>query len=136
MNGYIAVDLDGTLALYDGWKGIEHIGEPVPLMLNRVKKWLSKGIEVKIFTARVCDGKQETIDYIHKWCSKHIGRVLEVTNVKDYKMVALWDDRAKQVIPNEGIAIEDMLKDKSSEKIVKIINDFIVKTLEDKTVSE
>lgn len=26
----IAVDLDGTLARYDGWKGIHHIGEPFP----------------------------------------------------------------------------------------------------------
>lgn len=25
---WIAFDLDGTLAKYDGWKWIEHIGEP------------------------------------------------------------------------------------------------------------
>jgi hypothetical protein len=27
--GWIGVDLDGTLAHYDGWKGIDHIGEPI-----------------------------------------------------------------------------------------------------------
>jgi len=24
------VDLDGTLAMYDGWRGSDHIGDPVP----------------------------------------------------------------------------------------------------------
>src|SRR5262245_48902352 len=28
--GWIGVDLDGTLAEYHGWKGIEHIDRPVP----------------------------------------------------------------------------------------------------------
>ena len=27
--GWYGFDLDGTLAKYDGWKGIDHIGEPV-----------------------------------------------------------------------------------------------------------
>ena len=35
-SGTIAVDLDGTLARYDGWKGIDHIGDPIPLMVSRV----------------------------------------------------------------------------------------------------
>ena len=26
---WVGFDLDGTLAKYDGWKGIDHIGEPV-----------------------------------------------------------------------------------------------------------
>lgn len=26
--GWIGVDLDGTLAEYHGWKGAEHIGQP------------------------------------------------------------------------------------------------------------
>ena len=30
MSGWIGVDLDGTLARYDGWRGIDHIGEPMP----------------------------------------------------------------------------------------------------------
>lgn len=39
---------------------------------------------------------------IEKWCQMHIGGILPVTNVKDYAMVELWDDRAVQVIPNTG----------------------------------
>ncbi len=34
---------------------------------------------------------------------KHIGKELEITNVKDFGMIELWDDRAVQVIPNTGI---------------------------------
>lgn len=41
--GWIGVDLDGTLAHYDGWKGADHIGEPIPAMVERVKQWLSEG---------------------------------------------------------------------------------------------
>lgn len=52
-SGWIGVDLDGTLAEYNGWQGIDHIGKPIPKMVNRVKKWLSEGVQVKIFTARL-----------------------------------------------------------------------------------
>jgi hypothetical protein len=51
--GWIGVDLDGTMAYYDGWKGADHIGEPIPAMVERVKRWLAEGREVRIFTARV-----------------------------------------------------------------------------------
>ena len=26
--GWIGVDLDGTLAHYDKWRGVEHVGDP------------------------------------------------------------------------------------------------------------
>jgi hypothetical protein len=52
-NGWIGVDLDGTLAHYDGWKGADNIGAPIPAMVERVKGWLAEGKTVKIFTARV-----------------------------------------------------------------------------------
>lgn len=111
-DGWIGVDLDGTLAHYDGWVGIEHIGEPVPAMLERVRWWLAEGQEVRIFTARVCerpDGLQETArDHILRWLWYHgltvDGEPLAVTNVKDFGMVQLWDDRAVQVEANTGLA--------------------------------
>lgn len=111
--GWIGVDLDGTLAKYEGWQGPLHIGEPVPLMLDRVKAWLATGQEVRIFTARVShDGTQQRMDEsqacyraIAAWCLAHIGQRLEVTNEKDYQMLELWDDRAVQVEPNTGIIL-------------------------------
>ena len=103
-HGWIGVDLDGTLAYYDGWNG-GRIGAPIKPMVQRVLAWIAQGRTVKIFTARVSDGKEETIKNIENWCVKHIGFKLEVTNVKDFMMVELWDDRAVQVVSNTGIDV-------------------------------
>lgn len=98
--GWIGVDLDGTLAHYDGWRGAEHIGEPIPAMMERIRQWLNEGKTVKIFTARASDPMQ--IPPIEAWLRKHRLPLLEITNVKDFAMVELWDDRCVQVIPNTG----------------------------------
>jgi hypothetical protein len=111
--GWIGVDLDGTLAHYDGWKGWNHIGDPVPDMLNRVLKWIAEGRDVRIFTARVShDGSpsrmveaQHAMIRVMDWCEQHIGRTLPVTCMKDFAMTELWDDRAVQVQANTGCPI-------------------------------
>lgn len=102
--GHVCVDLDGTLAKYDKWRGVKHIGEPVLEMVERVKEWLDQGIEVRIFTARAShsEEKLEAIPIIQEWCKKHIGQVLEITCQKDYATIEIWDDRAIHVIPNTG----------------------------------
>lgn len=102
--GWKGVDLDGTLAKYEGWQGEGHIGDPVPLMQERVKRWLAEGWEVKIVTARVSvpDLADAARAAIQDWCEEHVGRRLEVTNCKDYAMVEIWDDRAVQVEANTG----------------------------------
>jgi hypothetical protein len=103
MNGWIGVDLDGTMAYYDhGSFDARKIGAPIARMIERIKEWLSQGIEVRVFTARVSDGDLTTIMMIEEWTREHIGRTLEVTCKKDYRMIELWDDRAVQVIPNTG----------------------------------
>lgn len=104
--GYVAVDLDGTLAQYDGWQGPGRIGPPVPRMLLRVHRWLARGEDVRIFTARVgnrsaADAEVE-VEAIKAWCREHVGRELPITATKDYMMRELWDDRCVQVIPNTG----------------------------------
>lgn len=120
-NGWIGVDLDGTLAYYDGWKGPNHIGEPVPLMLNRVKRMLADGKDVRIFTARVYGLRQDDIGLaprndalisklaIMNWCEKHLGKVLPITCTKDYGMIQLFDDRAVQIVPNTGIRVDSLI---------------------------
>jgi hypothetical protein len=107
-DGWIAVDLDGTLAYDDEWKGIEYIGEPIPEMLKRVHEWLDSGITVKIFTARAA--QPESIPYINEWLKKHGLPDLEVTNCKDMNMIELWDDRAIQVEPNTGKPISEAVQ--------------------------
>lgn len=111
-SGWIGVDLDGTLAQYGGSKTYtaDHIGEPIAPMVERVKEWLEKGIDVRIFTARVShDGspkrvKQalESMKAIHEWTLMVFGRELPVTCEKNYSMLELWDDRAVQVEMNTG----------------------------------
>lgn len=123
-NGWIGVDLDGTLAQYHGWKGEGIIGEPVPLMLARVKALLQDGREVRIMTARVwpnsydAEGNADVwddftntaneskacreVESIQKWCVEHIGVPLPVTCMKDYCMIVLYDDRAIQIEANTG----------------------------------
>ena len=98
--GWIGVDLDGTLAHYDRWRGVQHIGAPVPAMVDRVKKWLAQGRKVKVFTARATE--VESYAFIKKWCVEHIGVELPITCVKDYQMVELWDDRCVRVMHNTG----------------------------------
>lgn len=99
--GWIGVDLDGTLAKYDSWKGEDHIGDPIPAMLFRVKQWVSRGVRVKIMTARYHNGPRQ-IELIQDWLEKHDLPRLEVTATKDFKMIRLWDDRAIQVEENTG----------------------------------
>lgn len=100
--GWIGVDLDGTLAEDHGWQGIEYIGKPIPEMLKRVQKWLLENKRVKIFTARVSRGPK-AIKYIEEWLKDNGLPVLEITNVKDYDMIELWDDRVVCVVSNKGI---------------------------------
>lgn len=109
-SGWIAVDLDGTFAHYEGWKGADHIGPPIPAMLERIKRWLAEGREVRIFTARVYTDGSPTRNAeaaaargaIERYCWEHLGRNLKVTCMKDYGMVEQWDDRAVRVVPNTG----------------------------------
>lgn len=104
--GWIGVDLDGTLAHYGDWAANHnHIGEPIQPMLRRVIAWLGQHQDVRIFTARVSSSgsdRVEQVRLIEEWCQKHIGKVLPITNVKDFGMIELWDDRAVQVEMNTG----------------------------------
>lgn len=106
--------------MYDGWKNQEYIGSPIMPMVERVKKWLAEGKTVKIFTARmhghgaplIGGGVADVKTPIENWCREHIGQVLEITNVKDYGMIELWDDRAIQVKTNTGIPVTEIEKEK------------------------
>ena len=161
--GWYGFDLDGTLAKYDGWKGIDHIGEPVKPMVDLIKRMHAEGKVIKIMTARAAPRpepevaktryplyagdsigdvpeyaakwmlgmvnaghisdqveackfyyKKEwtAIDFIADWCLENLGFLPEIVYQKDYLMLELYDDRAKQVVPNEGWLIEDIAMSK------------------------
>lgn len=109
------VDLDGTLAFYDGWKGPEYIGEPIPLMVKRVQNFLADGDQVVVFTARMNSndsyGEQDFDKVrrnIEEWCLLHVGQQLAVTNQKG-SMQDLYDDRAFRIVRNTGLTTEEFV---------------------------
>lgn len=73
-NGWIGVDLDGTLAFYEG------------CVCRKQKP----------------DDANAAYDAIQAWCLKHLGQLLDVTAEKDFDMTSLWDDRAVTVEKNTG----------------------------------
>lgn len=97
---WIGVDLDKTLAFHEPGTGASAIGHPVPSMIRRVRDWLKAGKRVKIFTARAHDPKQ--IPVVQDWLVKHGLPKLEVTNIKDPLMSAIYDDKAVGIHPNTG----------------------------------
>lgn len=140
---WIGFDLDGTLAKYDKWEGIDHIGEPVKPMVDLIKKLHDEGKVVKIITARVAPrsnietkfdpyltdkavydavGRENeekyadvyrkadwtAYEFIADWCLKNLGFLPEITHEKDHLMIECYDDRVKQVIPNDGRLVEDI----------------------------
>lgn len=98
--GWIGVDLDGTLAFYDHWRGAENIGDPIPAMLKRVRGWLEQGETVKILTARAADEEQKK--YVREWLDNLNLQDIEITDKKDFSMIELWDDRCVTVEKNTG----------------------------------
>lgn len=116
--GWIGVDLDGTLAENVRWLGSEHVGKPIQVMVDRVKMWLSQGVRVKIFTARVSfDDYNESV--IREWL-KSVGlpEDLEITNIKDGLMEELWDDRCVQVKKDTGTPVRGSLQTRELEEIL------------------
>jgi hypothetical protein len=97
---WIGVDLDGTLARDLGSARGDQIGSPIEPMLVRVQKWITEGRTVKIFTARASSPRQ--VAAIKEWLVSCGLPELEVTNVKDRRMIELWDDRCVQVTTNLG----------------------------------
>jgi len=153
--GWYGFDLDGTLAKYDGWKGIDHIGEPVKPMVDLMKRMHDEGKVVKIMTARVAPKeKPETKpnpykegdwciespdfqpwalrnewtprEFIQEWCHRILGFVPEIVYQKDPLMLELYDDRVKQVVPNEGWLVEDIAASKRQIRETTIVKHDLV----------
>jgi hypothetical protein len=97
---WYGVDLDGTLAVWNETSTLDRIGPPIPAMVDMVCRMVNNGIRVKIFTARACDPAQ--IPRIRAWMIQNSLPDLEITNVKDFYMERLYDDRAIRVERNTG----------------------------------
>src|SRR5216684_3586931 len=90
----IAVDFDGVIAEYDGWKGVGVLGGPRSDVVKVLDILRSEGWKVVVHTTR---GQEEIADYLAKYDIPHD----EINHNSDYrtkgtKPVAdvYWDDRA------------------------------------------
>lgn len=92
---WIGVDFDGTLAHSVS-------GEPIPLMVERVRKWLRQDQDVRIFTARAAPNSGMSCAEIDVFCIAQFGKTLPITCVKDKYMAQLYDDRAIAIDKNTG----------------------------------
>lgn len=106
---WLAVDLDGTLAHYDGWKGADHIGAPVKGIMDKLIQRHKEGWGIAIFTARVsvpheADQAEKTI---WAWLEKYeLAQFISgVTCVKHKHFVEFWDDRAFNSPKNSGLIV-------------------------------
>jgi len=115
-----AVDFDGTLAEYHGFKGADVLGDPIPVMVERVLGWMENDDDVVICTARAHpsngDEAQVAIDAIREWCVTHLGRELEVTCMKDPLMEEIYDDRAVTVEENTGRILTEGFEEKLDDE--------------------
>lgn len=113
MKKTICVDLDGVVAQYDGWKGVDHIGEPIPGAVEFTVA-LAHFADVVIFTTR-CNpevNKPEAahllVNRVRDWLDKH-----SITYHHIYSGVgkpiasAYVDDRSVVCRPQKDIENQD-----------------------------
>lgn len=122
--------MDGTLFTYTHWVGWNKFGRPIQPMIDRVRAWLDADVEVRVVTARiglpvardVMTGedvysrartgrcrmtRQEFSDHemrlaVQDHLERHDLPRLRVQCYKNVDMIEIWDDRAVQVVANDG----------------------------------
>lgn len=120
----IALDLDGTLAEYNGWVNMDNIGPPIRPMWDLFTSWLDDpDVNVSIFTARAGDPDSDEI--IRDWLFRHglsksQSDDIQITNVKYKKFTEYWDDRSIAVKRNSGEFKGYIQKEVSSDSDVAL----------------
>jgi len=101
----IAVDFDGVIANYDGWKGFGVLGAPRDDVRRVLESLREEGWKIVVHTTR---GEQEISHYL----VQHGIVYDEINQNSDYRTLGVkpvadvyWDDRA---VTYSGDAIEDL----------------------------
>jgi hypothetical protein len=119
----IAYDFDKTISHYEEGDidkyGADYIGAPIPEIVEEIKQHLADGDEVFIFTARVSphdssfeaalDATKAHIAIAH-FCLHEIGTLLPITHEKNCRWTRIVDDKADQVVANQGIHVAELLE--------------------------
>lgn len=112
----ICVDLDGVLAQYDGWKGVEHIGDPIPGAREFVMALCAIPAKVVIWTTRTnaTANKDSGLDerelrlLVEDWLIKHRFPYDSIAGSEGKPLcVAFVDDRAVTCRPLKDIENKD-----------------------------
>lgn len=110
-------DIDKTAFTDEGGTRGGVIGEPIMPIIRRIKWFLRVGRKVSIVTARVHPSesdRDEQIMTVRGALVKALGQdranMIDIRSDKDRHMIDLYDDRAKQVIPNKGILVQNELR--------------------------
>ncbi len=112
MKKTVCVDLDGVLAKYDEWEGVDHFGDPIEGAVEFTKK-LGETFDVVIFTTR-CNpevNKPERphllVNRVREWLDKH-GFHYDDIYSGEGKPIAQWyvDDRAIVCRPQDELGAE------------------------------
>lgn len=106
MKKTVCVDLDGVLAFYDSWKGVDHIGEPRPGAVDFTRA-LSIIADVVIYTTR-CNEEMNRPERAHllvnrvkAWLDKHGFQYADIYAGQGKPIAAAYiDDRAIAVPEN------------------------------------
>lgn len=106
----VAIDLDGVLAYYNGWKGIDHIGEPTDGALRLCEQLIEDGHEIIVHTVRtnpIINNKElsdveASNDYHAMWLSNKIYAWLKKHNFPS--KITVWDNFGK---PQADLYIDD-----------------------------
>lgn len=113
MRHTVCVDLDGVLASYDGWKGVDHFGSPIPGAVEFTKA-LASFADVVIFTTRcnpeVNDGEAvDSLVYrVRNWLDMHGFVYSDVYAGTGKPLAAAYvDDRAVLFRPLKDVECQD-----------------------------
>jgi len=92
MNPFIAaIDFDGVIAQYDGWKGDDHFEPPKPGAKEAIDILRAHGIKIVIWTCR--SNKQALAEYFAKYDIKY-----DAINVNVHPELSKEDDAATRKI--------------------------------------
>lgn len=130
----VAVDLDGVLAKYDGWKGVEHIGDPILGAVDFCNK-LAEKYNVVVHTSR-CNpvagdrngGPEEAArlkQLVVDWLDRHGFKYNDVyTGVGKIIASAYVDDRAVPCRPLDT-SIPNLQEDTVASKSYSLASEYV-----------
>ncbi len=109
-----AFDFDGVIAKYDGFKGVDHYGEPIEAVTNAIRALKAEGHKIIIYSTR---GE----DFLKKYCQEnnipvdYFNENPDLVGENPHKPVAYVyvDDRS---VCYRGQSTEELLKEIKSFK--------------------